>query len=151
MEIIEITFDNYTITTDKSRLDILAIHDFLSKHSGWSRNIPLEKVKLSIENSLNFGLLHNENQIGFARVISDFSTIAYLGDIYILEQHRGKGLSKKLMEAVMSHPQLQGLRRWILLTSTANWLYEKYGFAKLPKPEIYMELFNPDVYQEKQN
>lgn len=145
MEIIEITFDNYIITTDKSKMDIIAIHDFLSKHSGWSSNIPFENVKTSIDNSLNFGLFHGDKQIGFARVISDFSTIAYFGDIYVLENYRGKGLSKKLMDIVMAHPNLQGLRRWILLTSTADWLYEKYGFVKLPKPEIYMELFNPHV------
>jgi N-acetylglutamate synthase-like GNAT family acetyltransferase len=147
MEIIEIRFDNFTITTDKSKMDIVAIHDFLSKYSGWSDNIPFDKVKTSIDNSLNFGLFHNDKQIGFARVISDFSTIAYLGDIYVLENYRGQGLSKRLMEAVMKHPLLQGLRRWILLTSTADWLYEKYGFNKLPKPEIYMELFNPNIYK----
>jgi N-acetylglutamate synthase-like GNAT family acetyltransferase len=148
MENIKLTFNEYFITTDKSKMDIVAIHDFLSKYSGWSDNIPFDKVKTSIDNSLNFGLFHNVTQIGFARVISDFSTIAYLGDIYVLENYRGKGLSKRLMEAVMTHPKLQGLRRWILLTSTADWLYEKYGFNKLPKPEIYMELFNPDIYKE---
>lgn len=143
----EYSFGEYFITTDKSKLDIVAIHDFLSKHSGWSDNIPFDRVKISIDNSLNFGLFHNDQQIGFARVISDFSTIAYLGDIYVLENYRGQGLSKRLMEAVMQHPMLQGLRRWILLTSTADWLYEKYGFNKLPQPEIYMELFNPAVYK----
>ena len=147
MEIIEQAFGEYLITTDKTKLDVIAIHDFLSKYSGWSDNIPFEKVKKSIENSLNFGLFHNDNQIGFARVISDFSTIAYLGDIYVLENYRGKGLSKKLMESVMKHPNLQELRRWILLTSTAEWLYEKYGFNKLPKPDLYMELFNPNIYK----
>jgi N-acetylglutamate synthase-like GNAT family acetyltransferase len=146
MENIEIIFDNFLITTDKSKMDIVAIHDFLSKHSGWSDNIPFDKVKTSIDNSLNFGLFHNHKQIGFARIISDFSTIAYLGDIYILENYRGQGLSKKLMDVIMEHPNLQGLRRWILLTSTADWLYEKYGFTKLPKPELYMELFNSNVY-----
>lgn len=146
MKIIEITFDNFTITTDKTKMDIVAIHDFLSKYSGWSINIPFERVKTSIDNSLNFGLFHNDKQIGFARVISDLSTIAYLGDIYILNNYRGQGLSKKLMECVMSHPNLKGLRRWILLTSTADWLYKKYGFIKLPKPELYMELFDPNVY-----
>ena len=147
MKSIEINFDDYTITTDKNKMDIIAIHDFLSNHSGWSNNIPIEKVQTSIDNSLNFGLFHQGNQIGFARVISDYATIAYLGDIYVLDNYRGQGLSKKLMDAVMSHPNLQGLRRWILLTSTADWLYEKYGFTKLPKPEMYMELFNPDVYK----
>ncbi|MHA4847385.1 GNAT family N-acetyltransferase [Flavitalea antarctica] len=149
MIVIEKRFDEFLITTDKSKMDIAAIHDFLSKHSGWSDNIPFEKVKTSIEHSLNFGLFHQEKQVGFARVISDFSTIAYLGDIYVLERYRGLGLSKKLMEVVMGHPNLQGLRRWILLTSTAEWLYEKYGFTKLPKPEIYMELYNPEVYAMK--
>jgi GNAT superfamily N-acetyltransferase len=81
-------------------------------------------------------------------VISDFSTIAYLGDIYVLDDYRGQGLSKKLMDAVISHPNLQGLRRWILLTSTADWLYEKYGFNKLPNPEVYMERYNPNVYKK---
>ena len=147
MKIIEITFDDFTITTDKSKMDIVAIHDFLSKYSGWSDNIPFDRVKTSIDNSLNFGLFHNGKQIGFARIISDFSTIAYLGDIYVLDTFRGQGLSKKLMDAVIEHPNLQGLRRWILLTSTADWLYEKYGFTKLPKPELYMELFNPNVYK----
>ncbi|WP_281233522.1 GNAT family N-acetyltransferase [Flavobacterium gelatinilyticum] len=148
MKITEHKFDEFLISTDKTKLDIAAIHDFLSKDSGWSDNIPLEKVKISIENSLNFGLFHNGRQIGFARIISDFSTIAYLGDVYVLDEYRGKGLSKKLMDTIMSHPDLQGLRRWILLTSTAEWLYKKYGFTHIPKPEIYMELYNPDVYKK---
>ena len=107
----------------------------------------IETIRNSIEHSLNFGLYYHHKKIGFARVISDFLTIAYLGDIYILEEFRGKGLSKKLMDVVMLHPHLQGLRRRIFLTSTADWLYEKYGLAKLPKPEIYMELHNPNVYK----
>ena len=147
MKIIEHTFGDFLITTDKTKLDIVAIHDFLSKYSGWSDNIPFERVQISIDNSLNFGLFHKEKQIGFARVISDFSTIAYLGDIYVLDSYRGQGLSKELMGVVMGHPNLQRLRRWILLTSTADWLYEKYGFTKLPKPALYMELFDPNVYQ----
>lgn len=147
MKIVEITFDDFIITTDRSKMDIVAIHDFLTNYSGWSNNIPFDRVKTSIDNSLNFGLFHKDKQIGFARVISDFSTIAYLGDIYILDNYRGQGLSKKLMDAVIEHPNLQGLRRWILLTSTADWLYEKYGFRKLPKPELYMERFDPNVYQ----
>ncbi|MFV8325247.1 GNAT family N-acetyltransferase [Flavobacterium sp. ZS1P14] len=147
MKTIEIKFEDFLITTDKTKMDIVAIHDFLSNYSGWSNNIPLEKVKAAIDNSLNFGLFHKEKQIGFARVISDFYTIAYLGDIYVLDDYRGKGLSKKLMDLVINHPNLQGLRRWILLTSSADWLYEKYGFTKLTKPDIYMELYKPDIYK----
>lgn len=148
MQTLEFNFGDFNISTDPAKLDLIAIHDFLSKYSGWSDHIPFERVKTSIENSLNFGLFHKGRQIGFARVISDFSTIAYLGDIYVLDDYRGQGLSKKLMDAVMGHPNLQGLRRWILLTSTADWLYEKYGFVKVPNPEIYMELYNPNVYKE---
>lgn len=145
-KITERKFDHYLLSTDKSKMNIIAIHDFLSKHSGWAKNIPLETVSNSIENSLNFGLFYKDEQIGFARIISDYSTIAYLGDVYILEQYQGKGLSKELMSFIMEHPSLQGLRRWILLTSTADWLYEKYGFKKVPKPEIYMELYEEDIY-----
>jgi N-acetylglutamate synthase-like GNAT family acetyltransferase len=143
MENIENRFGEFFITTDKTKLDVVAIHDFLSKHSGWSDNIPFDKVKISIENSLNFGLFHNDEQIGFARIISDFSTIAYLGDVYVLEKYRGQGLSKKLMESVMTHPYLQELKHWILLTLTAEALYKKYGFTKLLKPELYMERLDP--------
>ena len=148
METIELSFGNYRITTDQSKMDVIAIHDFLSTKSTWSANIPFDKVKVSIENSLNFGLFQGSTQIGFARVISDYSTIAYLGDIYVLEDYRGQGLSSKLMEVVMNHPNLQGLRRWILLTSTAEWLYRKYHFRNLPNPELYMELYDPDVYKD---
>lgn len=147
METIEQTFGDFLISTDRHKLDVVAIHDFLSKYSGWADDIPLGKVKTSIENSLCFGVFHQGRQIGFARVISDFATIAYLGDVYVLEEYRGQGLSKRLMDCVMSHPDLQGLRRWVLLTSTAEWLYEKYGFKRLPHPELYMELYNPDVYK----
>lgn len=146
MQIIQQSFGDFYITTDAAKMDIAAIHDFLCNHSGWSNNIPVERVRNSIENSLNFGLFHQGRQIGFARVISDYATIAYLGDIYVLDAYRGQGLSKKLMDMVMAHPGLQGLRRWILLTSTANWLYEKYGFTKIPNPDVYMELYNSNVY-----
>ena len=149
MKPMEQSFGAYQITTDKTKMDIVAIHEFLSRHSGWSNNIPLERVQTSVENSLNFGVFHEGRQVGFARIISDYSTIAYLGDVYILDSYRGQGLSKWLMECIMAHPHLQGLRRWILLTSTAAWLYEKYGFTKLPQPEIYMERYQPDIYTTK--
>jgi len=139
--------DDYLISTALEKLDITMIHHFLTNESGWSNGITKKRLKKSISNSLNFGLYINQKQIGYARVISDFSTIAYLGDIFILKEYRGLGLSRWLMETIMSHEELQGLRRWILLTSTADWLYEKYGFQKLPKPEIYMEKYDPDVYK----
>lgn len=94
MENIEFNFGEYHISTDKNKMDIPAIHDFLSNHSGWSNGIPIEKVELSIQNSLNFGVFHHHLQIGFARIISDFATIAYLGDVYLLDEYRGKGISK---------------------------------------------------------
>ena len=150
MKIEEKYKNDYLISTDKKKLDVALIHDFLTNESGWSNEIPIEKVEKSIHNSLNFGIYHKQKLIGYARVISDFSTIAYLGDIFILAEYRGLGLSKWLMETIMEHKELQGLRRWILLTSTAEWLYEKYGFTKLHKPEIYMEKFNPNVYLNKE-
>ena len=146
MKIFEENKNEFLISTDKNKLDIPMIHDFLTNESGWSDGIPLERVKKSIDNSLNFGIYIEDKQIGFARVISDFSTIAYLGDVFIQNEYRGFGLSKWLMEVITGHEELQGLRRWILLTDTAEWLYEKYGFNKLPNPEVYMEKFNPNVY-----
>lgn len=139
---------NYLISTDKLKIDVLAVHDFLSKHSTWSKDIPIENVKTAIENSLNFGLFHKGKQIGYGRVISDFSTIAYLGDVYILDAYRGNGLSHKLLEAIMNHSSLQGLRRWILISSSAKWLYKKYGFTPVEQPEWYMELYNKKIYQK---
>lgn len=146
MEVLSKQYKDFFFTTDPSKMDVTAIHEFLSNHSGWSNHIPIARVQKSIEHSLNFGIFHEGRQIGFARVISDFATIAYLGDVFILDAYRGKGLSKQLMDMIMLHPELQGLRRWILLTSTADWLYEKYGFVKLPSPELYMEKYDPFVY-----
>ncbi|MCM4173799.1 N-acetyltransferase [Arenibacter sp. TNZ] len=151
MKIIEKHKNEYLISTNKKKLDILLIHDFLTNESDWSKGITYEKVIKSIHNSLNFGVYFEQKQIGYARVISDFSTIAYLGDIFILKEYRGLGLSKWLMEIIIEHNDLQDLRRWILLTSTAEWLYEKFGFTKLPKPEIYMEKFNPNIYRNNKN
>ncbi len=138
--------DPFVISTNKTTLDIDAIHEFLSTKAYWSLNIPKETVRTSIENSLCFGLYDGEKQIGFARVISDFATIAYLGDVYVLGKYRGRGLSKWLMEVVMSHPQLQGLRRWILLTGDAHGLYRKFGWTDIADPSLWMELHNKNVY-----
>ena len=148
MKIIETHRNEFTISTDKEKLDISVIHKFLANESGWSNGIPIKTLKLSINSSLNFGLYYKNTQIGYARIISDYSTIAYLGDVFVLKEYRGKGLSKWLINEVMVHPNLQGLRRWILLTDTAEWLYKKFGFTKIAHPEFYMEKHNPNVYSE---
>jgi GNAT superfamily N-acetyltransferase len=136
----------FQVTTDQSRLDLQMIQAFLACESEWARGIPAPTVNKSIRNSLCFGLFEDGNQIGFARVISDRATIAYLGDVFVLPKHRRRGLATWLMKCVTSHPDLQNLRRWILLTKDAHGLYRKYGFVGLSHPESYMELHDPDVY-----
>jgi GNAT superfamily N-acetyltransferase len=138
---------NYLISTDKSKIDIDVVHGFLSE-SYWAKGIPKETVFRSIENSLCFGIYQNEELIGFARVISDFATFAYLGDVFVLPSHRGKGLSKWLMEIIVAHSQLQGLRRFTLATRDAHGLYEQYGFKPFARPERWMERHNPGVYKK---
>ena len=139
--------DSYEISTDPGRLDIPLIHRWLSQSSYWAPGIPLEIVERAIANSLNFGIYHvKEGQIGFARVVSDRATFAYLADVFVLEAHRGKGLSKRLMTAVLAHPELQYLRRWTLATRDAHGLYEQFGFT-LPKvANRIMERVDPDIY-----
>ena len=141
---------DYTFSADKEKLDIKIIHGYLSR-SYWSENIPVEIVKRSIENSLCFGVYHLDKQIGFARVISDFATFGYLADVFILEEHRGKGLSKKLMKYIMSHAQLQGLRRFCLATRDAHKLYEQFGFKALANPDRLMEIVHANIYTAKNN
>ena len=140
----------YEISTDPERLDIPLIHRWLSEQSYWSRGIPRDIVERAIANSINFAVYHaGDAQVGFARVISDRATFAYLADVFVLEAHRGKGLSKRLMEAVFAHPQLRGLRRWTLATRDAHSLYEQYGFT-LPKiANRLMERVDPDIYARK--
>ncbi len=135
----------YFISTDKSRLDLTVIHDFLTK-SYWAAGIPIETVKKSIEHSLAFGVYKDGKQVGFARVITDFATFAYIGDVFILEDYRGQGLSKWLMEVIADYPELQGLRRWVLLTRDAHGLYRKTGFTEPQNPERYMEKGFADIY-----
>ncbi len=135
------------INNDKQQLDIVLIHRFLSEESAWAKGIPLEKVQQSIAHSLCFGGYENGQQIAFARVVSDFATFAYLMDVFVLKEHRGRGLSRQLMAAVQAHPQLQGLRRFLLASSDARGLYQKFGFKALGKPEIMMEINVPDIYQ----
>ncbi len=135
----------FTVTCDPAKIDLAVVADFLSS-SYWAKGVPPATVKKSLANSLCFALLDGDQQIGFARVISDHATIAYLADVFILPEYRGKGLSKWLMECIISHPELQGLRRWILATRDAHGLYEKFGFTPLKKPEIFMERHNLNVY-----
>ncbi len=134
------------ITTDRSRLDIALIHRFLSEESAWARGIPLATVRKAIEHSLCFGGFVDGQQIAFARVISDYATFANLVDVFVLPSHRGQGHSKALMRAVLAHPELQGLRRFTLSTSTAHGLYAQFGFTPPLKPQTQMERYAPDVY-----
>jgi GNAT superfamily N-acetyltransferase len=137
----------YVISADPDRLDLDVIHGFLT-NCYWAKGIPRETVARSIEHSLCFGIYDGSgSQVGFARVISDFATIAYLGDVFVLDSHRGRGLSRWLLECIMQHPALQGMRRWILLTRDAHGLYSKFGFTPLKSAGSYMELHRPDVYE----
>lgn len=135
----------FAITCDPARMDHALIAEFLAS-SYWAKGIPPATVEKSLAHSLCFALLDGDRQIGFARVISDRATIAYLGDVFVLPDYRGRGLSKWLMECIVGHPELQGLRRWILATRDAHGLYEKFGFTPLRKPEIFMERHDPNVY-----
>ena len=138
--------EEFVISTDRSRLDVDAIQRFLAEESYWARERTSEQTRTAIENSICFGLYHGTRQIGFARVVSDHATFAYVGDVYIIEEFRGRGLSKWLMDVMVNHPDLQGLRRWVLATRDAHTLYEKFGFKELVYPERWMERPAPDAY-----
>ena len=137
----------FRISTDKTRMDIPYIHHYLSKESYWAAGIPEDLVLKSIEGSLSFGVYTGEQQVGFARVITDKATFGYLADVFIDEAWRGKGLSKWLMEVIMAHPDLQYLRRIILATADAHGLYRQFGFDALPIPERWMQFTRPDIYK----
>jgi GNAT superfamily N-acetyltransferase len=137
----------FTVSTDRQRLDLDVIHGYLAE-CYWAKGIPRDVVARSIENSLCFGVYAEGKQVGFARVISDFATYAYIGDVFVLEAFRSHGLGKWLMQCIMQHPELQGLRRWSLVTRDAHGLYSQFGFEPLKKPQNYMELHRPDVYQQ---
>ena len=137
--------DTFTVTCDPAKLDLALITEFLAS-SYWAKGIPAATVAKSLEGSLCFAVLDGERQIGFARVITDRATIAYVGDVFILPEFRGRGLAKWLMECMVSHPDLQGLRRWVLATRDAHGLYERFGFTPLKRPEVFMERHKPDVY-----
>jgi len=137
-----------TVTTDPARFDLDVVHRYLTR-SYWAEGIPRAVVERSIAGSLCFGLLDGEAQVGFARVISDRATFAYLADVFVLESHRGQGLGVWLMECVMAHPDLQGLRRWSLVTRDAHDLYRRHGFTELQSPDRWMEKHDPDVYRRR--
>lgn len=141
-----ITKNHFTITTAQEKLDVEFIHAFLTR-SYWAEGIPRDVIKRSIEGALCFGVFENNRQIGFARMITDKATFAYLADVFIIEEYRGRGLSKWLMEVIMSHPSLQGLRRMMLATRDAHGLYEKFGFTALQNVDRWMQKHDPDIYK----
>ena len=142
---IEIARGDYVISTDRSRIDVAAVHAFLSR-SYWSPGIPEDLVRRGIAGAICFGIYHGPAQVGFARVITDQATYAYLADVYVLEAHRGRGLGVFLIESVMAHPALQGLRRFTLATGDAHGLYEQFGFTAPQKPDALMERYFPNIY-----
>ena len=149
LEGLNIEIDGFFFTTDKNKIDVVAAHDFLSNHAYWCKNIPFETFKKSFENSLCFAVFEGEKQIAFGRVISDYATIAYLGDVYVLPEYRGKGISKMLMMQIMEHKELQGLRRWILLTGDAHGLYNQFGWEEIKSPDKWMEIARPNIYSQE--
>ncbi len=133
--------DDYEISTDRDRLDVAVIHTFLHDDAYWARGVPHEVVERTIAHSLNFGLFHDaEGQVGFARVVTDFGVIAYLADVFVLPPHQGRGLGRWLVSTVVTHPDLQHLRRFTLATRDAHSLYESFGFAPHPRPEDVLEI-----------
>ena len=138
--------DEFTISTEKTKLSVDYIHQYLSQQSYWAANVPLEVVKRSIEGSLCFGIYHGQQQIGFARLITDQATFAYLADVFVDTAYRGRGLSKWLMEVIMQYPGLQGLRRMMLATRDAHELYRKFGFTGIDHPERLMQIAFENMY-----
>lgn len=139
--------NKYLISSDPNDLDLAVVHKFVSQ-SYWAAGIPLSTLKKSIENSLVFGAYTaTKEQVGFARVITDKATFAYLGDVFVLPEHRGHGVSKLIMQSVVAHEELQGLRRFMLATSDAHGLYEQFGFTAVEHPEILMQIWRPNVYK----
>lgn len=146
----EISENGFIFSDNKELLKINAVHHFLSEESYWAKNIPLETVKKSIENSLCFGIYKDNEQAGFARWITDKATFAYLCDVYVTEKYRGLGLSKKLMAFMIFHPDLQGLRRYQLATLDAHALYRQFGFSELKNPERQLAIVVENIYQKEQ-
>jgi len=146
--VVESRCGEFVISTDAARLDLDVIHGFLT-NSYWATAIPRERVALSIEHSLCFGVYDGSGaQVGFARVITDFATFAYIADVFVLESHRGLGLCKGLMASIRRHPALQGFRRWSLSTRDAQALYAQFGFTPLKFPDRYMEILRLNPYEK---
>jgi GNAT superfamily N-acetyltransferase len=137
----------YTVSTDNDRLDLNVIHDFISNQSYWAKGRKLEVVKRALDNSLNFGIYEGTEQVGFGRVVTDYATFAWIADVFVLPEHRGAGLSKWMMDLMLSHPDLQGFRRWVLATKDAHGLYARYGFIPLHRPERWMERPDPNMQE----
>jgi GNAT superfamily N-acetyltransferase len=139
----------YLLSDDPARLDLEAMHSYL-KRAYWSEDIPLDVVERAVRGSLCVGAYDAGGaQVGLVRCISDYATFCYLCDVYVLEEHRGRGLSKAMMAMVVAHPKLQGLRRWTLVTLDAHGLYEQVGFRAIANPERFMERIVPDIYRKK--
>ncbi|HEX8847058.1 MAG TPA: GNAT family N-acetyltransferase [Pyrinomonadaceae bacterium] len=138
---------DYLISTDRALLDLDVVRDYLSNSSYWATGRSLETIRRSVENSLAFGLYEGERQIGFARVITDYATFAWLADVFVLEEFRGRGLGTWLVETIIRHPQLQGFRRWVLATKDAHELYRRFGFVELKRPERWMERHDPQTQE----
>ncbi len=138
---------DYLISTDRSRLDVGLIHRFLSLTSYWAPGRARDVVQRSIDNSLPFGIYRGNDQVGFARIVTDYATFAWVADVFVLPEHRGQGLSKWLMEVILSHPELQGFRRWVLATKDAHSLYARFGFIALHKAERWMERPDPNMQE----
>jgi GNAT superfamily N-acetyltransferase len=136
----------YEISSDASRLDIALIHNFLGS-SYWAQKIPLHVVEKSIKHSLCFGAFYSGRQVGFARVITDYATFGYVADVFVIPEHRGRGVARRLMRAILQHPELQGLRRLLLATRDAHGLYAQFGFQPLANPEYFMTIHNPNRYE----
>ncbi|MDF2177959.1 GNAT family N-acetyltransferase [Aliiglaciecola sp. CAU 1673] len=136
----------YLLTDDKNRLDLDAIHQALS-NSYWSPGIPKSLVAKAIQHSMCFGVFFEGKQVGFARMITDRASFAYLADVYVLQEHSGQGVGKALMDFLLGHPELQGLRRIMLCTRDAHGLYSQFGFSEVPNPEIMMQIHSPNIYQ----
>lgn len=137
---------DFRLSTNREEVDVKAVHAFLTS-CYWAEGIPFETVKRAIDNSVCFSIFHGKDQVAFTRVISDRATFAYVCDVYVLEPHRKKGLSKRMVEAMMSHPELQGLKRWVLVTKDAHTLYTPAGFKALAAPEFYLEINRMGLYK----